>query len=136
MADLSLFNYEVRHIPGSTNTAADALSRMYPEEYLALSEIDVSPDWTEAYKADPPHLELCYQPDGQLKADWRQSWHGGRLLIGDRLLVPASRYDVVITQFHQPLVAGHWGIPRVTALLQRHFVMHSVRPFVLQHVRT
>ena len=28
MADLSLYNYEVCHIPGSTNTAADALSRM------------------------------------------------------------------------------------------------------------
>ena len=26
---------------------------MYPEESLALSEIDVSPDWTDAYKADP-----------------------------------------------------------------------------------
>ena len=86
--------------------------------------------------ADPPPLELCYQPDGQLKADWGQSWHGGRLRFGDRLLVPASRYDVVITQFHQPLVAGQWGTPRVTALLQRHFVVHSVRPFVLQHVRT
>ena len=86
---------------------------MYPEEYLALLEIDVSPDWTDAYKADPALLELCYQPDGQLKADWRQSWHGGRLWIGDRILVPASEYDAVITQFHQPLVAGHWGIPRV-----------------------
>ena len=28
LADLHLYNYEVRHIPGSTNTAADALSRM------------------------------------------------------------------------------------------------------------
>ena len=129
MADLSLYNYEVRHISGSNNTAADALSRMYPEESLALLEIDVSPDWTEAYKADPPHLEFCYQPDGQLKADWRQSWHGGRLRIGDRLLVPASKYDTVITQFHQPLVAGHWGIPRVTGLLQRHFVVHRVRRY-------
>ena len=44
IADLSLYNYEVRHISGSTNTAADALSRMYPEESLALLEIDVSPD--------------------------------------------------------------------------------------------
>ena len=68
MADLSLYNYEVRHITGSTNTAADALSRMYPEESLALLEIDVSPDWTDAYKADPALLELCYQPDGQLLA--------------------------------------------------------------------
>ena len=31
MADLSLYTYEVRHIPVSTNTAAGALSRMYPE---------------------------------------------------------------------------------------------------------
>ena len=107
MADLSLFNYEVRHITGSTNTAADALPRMYPEESLALFENDVSPDWTDAYKADRALLELCHQPDGQLKADWRQSWHGGRLRIGDRILVPASKYDAVITQFHQPLVEGH-----------------------------
>ena len=49
MADLSLFNYEVHHIHGSTNTAADALSRMYPEESLALLQIEVSPDWTDAY---------------------------------------------------------------------------------------
>ena len=44
MTDLSLYNYEVRHIPDSTNTAADASSRMYPEESLAILEIDVSPD--------------------------------------------------------------------------------------------
>ena len=33
-------------------------------------------------------------------------------------------------------MAGHWCIPRVTALVQRHFVMQRVRHFVLQHVRT
>ena len=80
---------------------------MYPEKSLALLEIFVSPDWTDAYKADPALSEICYQPDGQLKANWRQSWHGGRLWIGDDLLVPASKYDAVITQFHQPLLAGH-----------------------------
>ena len=79
MADLSLYNYEVRHIPVSTNTAADAWSRMYPDESIALPEIDVSPDWTDAYKADTALLELCYKPYRQLKEDWRQSWHGGRL---------------------------------------------------------
>ena len=51
-------------------------------------------------------------------------------------MVTSSKYDDVITQFHQHLVAGHWGIPRVTASLQRHFVMHRARHFVLQHVRT
>ena len=69
MADLSLYNYDVFHIPGSTNTAADALPRMYPEEFLSLLEMVVSPDWTDAYTADPPLLELCYQTDGQLKQD-------------------------------------------------------------------
>ena len=70
MADFSLYNYEVSHIPGSTNTAADALSRMYPEESLAILETDLSPDCTDAYKADPALLELCYQPDIHLKQDW------------------------------------------------------------------
>ena len=67
MADISLYNYDVCHFFGSTNTAADALSRMYPEEFLSLLEIVVTPDWTDASKADPTLLELCYQPDGQLK---------------------------------------------------------------------
>ena len=69
MADLSLYNYDVCHFFGSTNTAADALSRMYPEEFLSLLEIVVSPDWTDAYKADPAILELFYQPDGQIQHD-------------------------------------------------------------------
>ena len=69
IADLSLYNYDVCHFPSSTNTAADALSRMYPEEFLFLIDIVVSPDWTDAYKADPALSELCYQPDGQLKQD-------------------------------------------------------------------
>ena len=100
MADLFLYNSEVRHIPGSINTAADALSRTYPEESLAPLEIYVSPDWTDAYKADLALLELCYQPDCQIKADWRQSCHGVRLWIGDRILVPDSKYDAAITKFH------------------------------------
>ena len=53
MADLFLSNYDVCHLPGSTITAADALSRMYPEESLSPLEIDASPDWTDAYNADP-----------------------------------------------------------------------------------
>ena len=69
MADLSLYNYDVCHFPSSTNTAADALSRMYPEEFLSLLETVVSLDRTDAYKADPALLELWYQPDGQLKQD-------------------------------------------------------------------
>ena len=69
MADLSLHNYDVCHIPSSTITAADTFSPMYPEEFLSLLEIVVSPDWTDTYKADPALLELWYQPDGQLKQD-------------------------------------------------------------------
>ena len=69
MADLSLYNYDVCHVPSSTNTVADAFSRMYPDEFLSLLESVVSPDWTDAYKADTTLLELCNQPDGQLKKD-------------------------------------------------------------------
>ena len=69
MADLFLSIYDVCHLPGSTITAADALSRMYQEATLSLIEIYVSPDLTDAYKADPSLLELCSQPDGHLKQD-------------------------------------------------------------------
>ena len=48
MATLSLYHCEIHHIPGSTNTAADALSRMYPEASLSMLEVDLS-DWASAY---------------------------------------------------------------------------------------
>ena len=67
---LILSNYDVCPLPGTVITAADALSRMYPEESLSLLEIYVSPDWIDAYKANPALLELCFQPDGHLKQDW------------------------------------------------------------------
>ena len=69
MAELSLYNCDICHFPGSANTAADALSPMYPEEFLSLLQIVVSLDWTDAYTADPAILELGYQPDDQLKQD-------------------------------------------------------------------
>ena len=47
-----------------------------------------------------------------------------------------SKHDAVFTQSHQPLVVGHRGIPRATALRQRHFVMNRVRHFVFPHVCT
>ena len=94
IAALSLYNSKVRHIPGSTNTAADALLRIYPEESLYFLEIDAAPDWDDTYKADTALLELCYQPDEHLTNGWRQAWHGGCIWIG--------AVSLFITRIHQP----------------------------------
>ena len=55
LADIESFNIEFRHIPGVSNTAADALSRPPEVNALLCPLITDSPEhsWLNDYKADP-----------------------------------------------------------------------------------
>ena len=50
---LALYHYTIVHIPGSTNTAADALSRSHIHGATNFMEIDNQASWEPEYKADP-----------------------------------------------------------------------------------
>ena len=175
---LSLYTYEVQHIPGSTNTAADASSRLehqtedrilnihfeeptsvrghgrtVPEfdppgchgacpsgsvsraSPITALEIDAEPSWQLDYQADPVTNERFYNPVTGAILD-ATKWHAGRFWEDDRIVVPANRISEVIAQYHDNMVAGHWGVPRTTAIVTRRFSFPNIKQHVQQHVST
>ena len=63
-------------------------------------------------------------------------WHSGRFWEDDRIVVPANRISKVIAQYHDNMVAGHWGVPRTTAIVTRRFSFQNIKQHVHQHVTT
>ena len=62
LAVLTLFHFTVKHVPGSANTADDALSRR-DEVSLNLLAVDVEPSWEEAYRQDTNLGPLYFDSD-------------------------------------------------------------------------
>ena len=107
LAELALYHFEVKHIPGSTNTAADALSRIANLQLAIHSlEIDNESSWEDAYKADPMLLAKYFTENGDLKDSTK--WHNGRLWEDDLIVVPEAKITSVLTQHHDNMIAGHW----------------------------
>ena len=114
IADVESFNIDFEHIPGTSNTAADALSRLCP---LIASDADSS--WLADYKADPLTFSQYFAPDGSLlpTTDFKH----GRIRRVDRDIVPASRVQEVIHNHHSSVLAGHWSAPKTRHLAERRY---------------
>ena len=138
LSDLALFNYELKHIPGSTNTAADALSRPDDEATLCVFHLDLDMSWEPAYREDPDVYPLYFAPAEDNAGAMLQphEWHHGRFWVDDRIVVPRTKVASVLEQYHDQLVAGHWGIPKTVEIIKRRFTFPCIRQAVLQHVRT
>jgi hypothetical protein len=72
---LQSFNFQIRHIPGATNSVADWLSRMYPLTPVTVSTIDTQPTLIEMFNsvhgnrslhhgAKRTYLNLCQRYPG------------------------------------------------------------------------
>ena len=133
LSDLALFNYELKHIPGSTNTAADALSRPDDEATLCVLDLDLDMSWEPAYREDPDVYPLYFAPAEDNAGAMLQphEWHHGRFWVDDRIVVP--RTASVLEQYHDQLVAG---IPKTVEIIKRRFTFPRICQAVLQHVRT
>ena len=137
LSDLALFHYELKHIPGSTNTAADALSR--PDEAtLCVLDLDLEASWEASYREDPVVYPLYFHPDENNTGAMLHphEWHHGRFWLDDRIVVPRTKVTSVLEQYHDQLVAGHWGIPKTVEIIKRRFSFPRIRQNVLHHVRT
>ena len=68
LADVESYDIEFRHIPGVSNTAADALSRPPEANPLICPLFTESPEysWLNDYKADPVTRVEFFATDGQL----------------------------------------------------------------------
>ena len=97
LAFMGQYDVEILHIPGTTNTASDALSR--------LSVLDGESDsWEGHYKTDAWVIAKYYF-NGRLRNPL--CWHHGRIWEDDRIVVPAVFVLQTITDHHSSILSGH-----------------------------
>ena len=123
---LSRFHLDIQHIPGTTNSAADALSRN-----IALNAL-TDLDWTEEYRADPLWAPRLFNTDGSIKPE--MEFHDGRFWKGHQILVPESQIPFVIDTFHSGMLSGHWGATKTVEMIHRYYYFHGIKAKVKRHI--
>ena len=69
-----------------------------------------------------------------LKPEMRTRFKYGRIWQDDKIVVPRSLIQEVISAHHDTIVAGHWGIHRTVSMIRRRFVFPKLRKKVSDHV--
>ena len=134
MSLLGHYNVTIHHIPGTTNTAADALSRD-PALLAPLLPAPAYEDWTEAYLSDPATKAEFFTADDCLLHPARL-YHGHLYRAGDdRIVVPTSKIPFVLAECHDAVMAGHLGVEKTIDLISRKYTFPDLRAHVVKHVR-
>ena len=145
---LADYHLTVRHIPGTQNAAADALSRLHDIAQVDVPtcplphQLHVTPvapepnppvasSWLPAYQQDATIRERYLDGDGQPKPT--AFFRSGRLWRDSRVLVPTSKVLDVIRCCHEP---DHWGIAKTIELVQRRHDFPNIAAQVRAFVRS
>jgi len=152
------YNVDIRHIPGTSNKAADTLSRLnvldadgnevdeesvHAEELINREvelvhgraeedEIDTDDeDWTNEYAADNELLDYCFHA-GNLKPEYRL--RNGLIWDNARIVVPHSKVSEILRMHHASPLSGHLGIAKTFDLISRKYwfphMRHTIQQFV------
>ncbi|KAF5778414.1 putative nucleotidyltransferase, Ribonuclease H [Helianthus annuus] len=132
------FDFDILYRPGKLNTAADALSRVFSSQMLALSSQDSSflVDLQGKIQADPTLHQLYSEvlrvpsqfPDYQIQ--------NGLLLFRGRLVIPTDSElrQRLLSEFHASISGGHSGITRTFHRLASTFFWKHMRKDVKSFV--
>ena len=108
--DVEQYHITFEHIPGVSNTAADALSRICPL-------IENEDSWLPDYKADPVLRDKYFKAGGTLLDGTHFS--RGRIWDVDRIVVPTARVTEVLRNHHPSVLSGHWSTAKTRDLVER-----------------
>lgn len=145
---LSEYNYEMRHVPGRDNIAADALSRRPDLQVTAVSLLSTT-DLADAIRAagvedpeyqravakaadqDDPYPPFAFAPDGLLYTQPATRSAKGRLYI------PAGSPRLqVLHEIHDAPTAGHMGRDKTLKLAKRRFYWPRMDVEVADYVKS
>ncbi len=140
METLSRYHFTWQYRKGSTNTAADALSRMHePASIIAMPKVmalrgavlatDLRQQLKDAYGRD----NLFSDPEQT--AEWTKDAESGLWYSGNhKVVVPASMRDSIMAEHHSTAMAGHQGVGRTLESIKRTFWWPRIGADVYAHV--
>jgi hypothetical protein len=134
---LQKFHLNIKYKKGSTNRVVDCLNRppvMRLTTLLDSFDHETS-EWPHLYKTNP-NFSTTYQILGaksvvtNFHLQERIFFHLGHLFI------PTSEHAKLILESHYSRVAGHVGIEKTVAILEKHFYYPELRQDVRKYIRS
>ena len=151
MAKISALKFQVRHIRGTQNIVADALSRMFEAPLPEAPIPEVCNLTLTAFPLAFQELEKLQREDPVL-ADFivklesgdnvpNYSWSKGTLYYsagkrrGQKLVVPAAAIPMVFAYFHDSPVGGHLGVSKTVTKIRSQFIWKGMDQEIRSRVR-
>jgi hypothetical protein len=134
---LQQFHLNIKYKIGSTNHVVDCLSR---PPVMTLTMVLDSCDhetsgWPQLYETDPD-FATTYQMLGANAVVDNFHLQDGLLCRLGHICVPSSERVKMIWEAHYSRVAGHFGIKKTVAMLQKHFYWLKLRQEVNKYIRS
>ena len=144
---LSEYNFELQHINGTLNTIADALSRLYNEEYTEesinnLTEIPASFISIARHQKEDPFCRGIVQnvKIGQDEDNFDIKDGILRKRVGKnklpRVFIPEKIRNMIIYYFHDVDISAHGGIMKTYRNIAKRFWWPNIYTDVLNYVRS
>jgi hypothetical protein len=134
---LQQFHLNIKYKKGSTNNVADCLSR---PPIMALTTVlnscgHETSDWPLLYTSDP---EFGHTYNTLLEGKQVPNFHLQDALLCHlgHLCVPSSERAKMIWEAHYSRVAGHFGVEKTVAVLQKYFYWPNLRQDVGKYIKS
>ena len=104
---IEIYNVQFTHIPGTKNTAADALSRLNGA-IAPILPLEPAEDWSDLYTSRDTRI-AGFAPWGHDVPVTNTSFHHGKWWFDDLILGPTTKIEEVLTSYHDAITACHCG---------------------------
>jgi hypothetical protein len=134
---LQQFHLNIKYKTGSTNHVVDCLSR--PPVTTLTTVLDScgheTSGWPQLYETDPDFATTYQMLGANIVVD---NFHlqDGLLCHLGHICVPSSERAKLIWEAHYSRVAGHFGVEKTVAMLQKHFYWPKLRQEVSKYIRS